>query len=531
MTLYNVASFNPSTGKLGVPQGADGYNFGKPAHFVGAITVDSTVDGRDIAADGARLDLLTYAGALDLDALDTLVSNHQSQLANITVSAPVNLDTFATQLSYISVSQSVDLDTIEARVNALDAAVVLMGTWDASTALFPTSTNSGESWIVSVADTVDGVDFAVGDRIVALVDSAPNSVYSGNWLKLDYTDKVTSVAGRTGAVVLLEADITDLQGYTLPADFDSLAKLNALCSESLLVESSIDTLAKLNSIVTETLIDDTDSRLTDARTPVSHTHVNDDITDSHILIPCFYATRKLVSGSVFIHGFYNAPAADMNLTQASATGTFGSANGMHAAHAFMVFGAGSTDGTNITLTVSGTSWTDAGVRTPGDSEVLYTGPVAGLTLNDYLETDKKFIGTVTYTLTSDGVNFTLDFNYGLCKYYDYANHDFVIDWVEFTGQAEENDSGFDIQILKHGTTGYTYSAAAFDPVVNVIASSATDLVTEKNLVAGEEFAWKHLGLAESINGTGSEGFLIQVTTATSDSITFMNGAVSIIVSP
>jgi hypothetical protein len=45
-------------------------------------------------------------------------------------------------------------------------------------------------------------------------------------------------------------------------------------------EINIDTLAELNGIVTDaTLIDTTDSRLSDARTPLAHTHVEADITD------------------------------------------------------------------------------------------------------------------------------------------------------------------------------------------------------------------------------------------------------------
>ena len=47
-----------------------------------------------------------------------------------------------------------------------------------------------------------------------------------------------------------------------------------------LQESSIDTLAKLNAIVTETLIDDTDARLTDQRTPLTHDHPLTDLQQS-----------------------------------------------------------------------------------------------------------------------------------------------------------------------------------------------------------------------------------------------------------
>jgi len=134
--------------------------------ITGNINVTGTVDGRDVALDGTKID-------------------------NITITQPVNLD------------------TIEARVNALDAAVVLVGTWDVGVT-FPTgtpATNAGMSWLVGTGGTIDGVEFTSGDRIVALVQGASTTVYATNWLKLDYTDKVSSVHGRTGNVVISKTDL------------------------------------------------------------------------------------------------------------------------------------------------------------------------------------------------------------------------------------------------------------------------------------------------------------------------------------
>lgn len=114
-----------------------------------------------------------------------------------------------TKLDHITVTQAVDLDAIETRVNALDAAVVLAGTWDASSGSFPGSgtAQAGESYIVSVGGTVDSVEFTANDRIVAITDNASAATYASNWHKLDYTDAVLSVAGRTGAVTLAAGDI------------------------------------------------------------------------------------------------------------------------------------------------------------------------------------------------------------------------------------------------------------------------------------------------------------------------------------
>jgi len=112
-----------------------------------------------------------------------------------------------TKLDYITITQAVDLDAIETRVNELDASVVLKGSWDASSGSFPASTEAGWSYVVSVDGTVDGVEFKTGDRLLSLVDSASTSTYAANWLKLDYTDRVNTVNGQTGTVVLDTSDV------------------------------------------------------------------------------------------------------------------------------------------------------------------------------------------------------------------------------------------------------------------------------------------------------------------------------------
>lgn len=155
------------------------------------------------AAQGALADT-----ALQPAAIGTTIQGYSAVLAGTTASFTTAQET---KLGHISVTQAVDLDAIEARVNELDASVILKGVWDASVGTFPGggTAQAGESWIVSVGGTVGGVVFTANDRIVAITDNASTATYASNWHKMDYTDAVLSVAGKTGAVTLAKADITD----------------------------------------------------------------------------------------------------------------------------------------------------------------------------------------------------------------------------------------------------------------------------------------------------------------------------------
>jgi hypothetical protein len=131
-----------------------------------------------------------------------------------------------TKTDFLTITQPVDLGDIEIRVNNLDAAVVLKGAWDASVGTFPGAgiAQAGFSYQVTAAGTVNGIDFSINDRIIALVDNASTTVYAANWLKADYSDLVASFNGRTGTILLLNTDISDLMtastAKTTPVDTD-----------------------------------------------------------------------------------------------------------------------------------------------------------------------------------------------------------------------------------------------------------------------------------------------------------------------
>lgn len=230
------------------------------------------------------------------------------------------------------------------------------------------------------------------------------------------------------------------------------------------------------------------------------------------------------NGRFHCFGFYDAPATEAALTNASATQTYGTANLAYGAKAFWVAkeagtATGGTTGT-AKITVTGTSIADNGTRTASDSEII-VADVTAMTTNKYYETTKYWIGTVTYTIatTGDRTTFTGSGNYGFAKYFEFFDNKVRLNHFEATGRGGATDTGFDIQLLKHDGTGWTYSAAAFVPGGTVICSLATDYSTEKELSNGKRFAYERYGLNTVIDGSsGTKGVVCRITTSANNAV-------------
>lgn len=169
-----------------------------------AFDMENMVEGSTkkilTTAERAKIGHLSVTQAVDLDAIET------------------NSAASKVKTDHITVTQAVDLDAIESRVNALDAAVILKGTWDASAGTFPGSgtAQAGDSWIVSVGGTVNSVVFTAGDRIIAILDNASTTTFASNWFKADYTDLFTTqtlgdlINGASAKTTPVDADMVGL---------------------------------------------------------------------------------------------------------------------------------------------------------------------------------------------------------------------------------------------------------------------------------------------------------------------------------
>jgi len=238
------------------------------------LVVGGTVDGRDVATDGTKLDTVetnadvtdtanvTSAGAAmkannlsDLPnkstartnlgvAIGSNVQAYSSVLQNTTASF---LTADETKVDYITVTQAVNLDQMETDIAALENGMVYKGDWNAGSGSFPGGGSAQTGWFyyVSGAGTVNSISFAVGDNIVATTDNASTSTYASNWSKHDQTDAVQAVVGLTGSIAkgsLLSAlnvedgaDVTDTANVTsagalMDSEVTNLAQVKAFSS-------------------------------------------------------------------------------------------------------------------------------------------------------------------------------------------------------------------------------------------------------------------------------------------------------------
>lgn len=212
---------------------------------------------------------------------------------------------------------------------------------------------------------------------------------------------------------------------------------------------------------------------------------------------------------MYLLGYYAASAVDANLDQNSTSVVFSGANSAEVAHAFVVAGgAGSTDGSDLVLTVTGTS-VSGGVETVNDSEVIVADATA-VSANTYVETTKQWKGNITFTLSSTGgTTYSFDFNYGVASYESANDTRFNTVAFNLKSHGGTNASAPSAQIFHHSTSGWEYSAAAFSPGGDRIADVVTKFLSDGG--GGNEFFSTSIpDMNRAIDGEASEGVVVRL---------------------
>jgi hypothetical protein len=205
--------------------------------------------------------------------------------------------------------------------------------------------------------------------------------------------------------------------------------------------------------------------------------------------------------TIYLGGYYELGPTSNDFDPAL-TG-IGSPDNSAAAHVFIVIGAVPVSTT--TIRVSGVSIDDEGNRNGSDSEDITVPTDASV--SDYFETSKKWLGEVTIDHISGTI---IECNFGFAKYFDNENTDFTITGIEATWWGGADDSGADILLRHHKTSGWTYNAGSTPTPPTALASMSTDHGTEDNVKNAESGAWKRVDLNQAVDGSGSEGVIIEL---------------------
>lgn len=213
-------------------------------------------------------------------------------------------------------------------------------------------------------------------------------------------------------------------------------------------------------------------------------------------------------------GFYDWETSDANLDEGNTSIAYGYSTASKAAHASIVpSGPGSVIGGVIGLRVVGIEDSEIGPQVAAQIGII-TEDITTLEADTYYETTEKFSGEITfelYVISGTPTVYSLDFNYGFSKYEDFANRDFTVTSFEAKWRGGAN-SALDVSLMHHKTTGWTYAATGFVPGNGYICRKSIDQVLAATVADNGDGAYKRVSLDTFIEGSGSEGIVIEVIT-------------------
>ncbi|QFG38295.1 hypothetical protein BDE18_0418 [Paracoccus pantotrophus] len=145
-----------------------------------------------------------------------------SDLGNVDLD-PVYDAIDATNAGLATKAAQADLDDLAEVVEGLLSGTRVVGDWDAGTASFPATrpdaspVAGGDQWNVTAPGTVDGVIFAPGDLLTALVDGG-GATYAGNWSRRAGTATQADQVGTTTPGRSVQTALTQIEARAIRRD-------------------------------------------------------------------------------------------------------------------------------------------------------------------------------------------------------------------------------------------------------------------------------------------------------------------------
>lgn len=160
---------------------------------------DAVLHASDAATAKLAAETAAQSASDDADAVALAKADIDTKSAQVTVDA-------AQVASDKALTQGYRDTTKGYRDEVMDVAVVITGSLiergsvDLSGGAYPPVPPTPSFWLVSVAGTVNGIDYGVGDKLVY-------SETLAQFYKIDDTESISSVNGKTGVVVINKGDV------------------------------------------------------------------------------------------------------------------------------------------------------------------------------------------------------------------------------------------------------------------------------------------------------------------------------------
>ena len=160
-------------------------------------------------------------------------------------------------------------DVAMSAAGSLTGSMGMLGSWDASSGAPPAPSEGSTFYKITVAGTINTIDYGVGDSIVY-------DPVGATWFKIDNTESVTSVNGKQGVVTINKSDV----GL---GNVDNTSDLNKPVSTA--TQAAIDAVDKTDvglgnadntSDLNKPISNATQAAL-DGKSDTSHTHTKSDI--------------------------------------------------------------------------------------------------------------------------------------------------------------------------------------------------------------------------------------------------------------
>lgn len=238
-----------------------------------------------------------------------------------------------------------------------------------------------------------------------------------------------------------------------------------------------------------------------------------------------FTSRGIGAGIYYKGGFYDWESTDITIDQASPSQTLGTALESKASRPGIVpSGSGTVDAGQVGLRVIGISDSETGSQTAGVTNIISTN-ITELVADTLYETNGKFSGQVTYelyTVSGSPTTYSLTCNYGWSKYEDFLDQDFTLLGIDCVWLCGATDTDFDVKILHHAPSNWTYAATGFIPGGYVIASRASDQQLASTVVNNYDGAWEREEIDFFVDGNAGEGVVIEIDIGQNNTIQTMD---------